>query len=142
MLLAICITLSLHTYQKLCFNFQHYKFLRMGLKHKEVAHSSDFLFKHSKEKRPSPRVMFLSFFIKCLGQTLILLEFSYCMLMPFHYFFSATGTSPFPTNIALFNYFRKTSHLNEMVWHFQGNHSHFASPCVMLHNDFCTSLYY
>lgn len=105
----------------------------------EVAHSSDFLFKHSEGKHSSPRIVFMSFFMKCFQLDLniarILLLYADAMSL----FHLSHRYFPFPPSIALFDYFKKTCPLNELVWHFLWNLSHLASPCV-IQNDFCTSL--
>lgn len=97
-------------------------------------------FKHSEENPSSPRIMFMSSFMKCflldLNIARILLLYADAISL-FHLSHRYLLLSP---SIALFNYFRKISHLNELIWHFQWNLSHSASPYVIIQNDFCTSL--
>lgn len=92
------------------------------------AHSFNFFlyFKHSEVKHSSPRITFMSFFIKCFQLDLDIGRVLTCMLMPFHYFFPVTVLPPH-LSIALFTCSSRTSRLSQVAWHFQWNNSFFHS---------------
>lgn len=112
-------------------SFSKQKITAMSLEVEE-AHSFDFFFFHFKcfeVKHSSPRIMFVSFFIKCFWLDLDIGRVLTCMLVSFHY--SCQSQCSLPTSVLLFTCSSRTSHLSQVAWHFQWNISFFPSPLTM-----------
>lgn len=88
-----------------------------------------FHFKCFEVKHSSPRIMFVSFFIKCFWLDLDIGRVLTCMLVSFHY--SCQSQCSLPTSVLLFTCSSRTSHLSQVAWHFQWNISFFPSPLTM-----------